>query len=367
MLTRWSNDLNNLIIEKHLFLPNDKILIAVSGGQDSMLLVTLLNHLQPFWNWQLAIVHCDHRWQSNSFTHSCQIYRLASVLKKPIYIIISTLTLMNENHARYWRYSNIYQICIKKNYTSISLGHTKSDKVETFFLNCLRGSGLKGLESIKWKRDLTIRTFIVIWYDDCDKGNFIETSNLYWSIYYFSLLKISKQPFYKVRPLLFLSRETIRIAIKKLKIPLCLDYTNYNIDFRRNRIRHQLIPYIKRYFNPQIEVALSNLTDIIHSDNIYLNAVTKSLCKQMKNIDDSKPYSIISLEFWQSLPIAIQRRVLIHLLCINSLNNCSFQEIEKVRLSINQIPKIQSYELVFESMLVQLTLHGSFLRIQNKI
>jgi tRNA(Ile)-lysidine synthase len=363
MLNRWSNIINDLIIEKGLFSPNEKILITVSGGQDSMLLLTLLTHLQPFWNWQLAILHCDHRWQSNSFIYASQIYRLAFIFKKPIYIVISTLNLINETNARLWRYSNIYQICKKNKYASISLGHTKSDKLETLLLNCLRGTGLKGLESIKWKCRVTVYPSIMIWYDKHHKGNFIKTSFLSWSKQFFCSLTYQKQQVYKVRPLLDLSRDNIRIAIQDCKIPLCVDYTNYNINFRRNRIRHQLIPYLKLYFNPKIELLLNCLSEIIHSDNIYLNAVIHCLCKSL--VHESKADYFLAVDYWQSLPIALQRRILLQLLSSESFHTCSFREIEKIRLTLNKV-STQSNELIFESKFVQLTLFGPKLRIQRK-
>lgn len=364
MLKRWSNVLNNLIIEKRLFSPNEKILISVSGGQDSMLLVTLLNHLQLFWNWKLAILHCDHRWQSKSFIHASQIYRLALVFKQPIYIVISTLNLINETNARFWRYSNIYQICTKNKYTSISLGHTKSDQLETLLLNCLRGTGLKGLESIQLKCRVTLYPSIMIWYDKHNKGNFIKTSFLSWSKHFFCSLRYQKQQVYKVRPLLSFSRDKIRIAIQQCKIPLCIDYTNYDINFRRNRVRHQLIPYLKLYFNPKIELVLSYLSEIINSDNIYLNAVINCLCKNL--MDESKADYLLSIDYWQSLPIALQRRMLLQLLSLESFHTCSFREIEEIRLTLNKVSGFQSDELIFESKLVRLTLFGPKLRIQKK-
>ena len=82
------SEINKAILERKLFSPADKILIAVSGGQDSMLLLTVLYRLRKVWNWHLGVIHCDHKWHKFSTNQAKQIYRITYNMKIKYFLSI---------------------------------------------------------------------------------------------------------------------------------------------------------------------------------------------------------------------------------------------------------------------------------------
>jgi tRNA(Ile)-lysidine synthetase-like protein len=146
--------INNLITERNLLQPNQRILIAVSGGQDSICILRILFQLKIKWNWKLGIIHCDHRWTSISKYQAEHVACLAVNLQINYHEGIAIESVQKEGRARIWRYNIIQTIAISYNYSAIITGHNASDRIETLLYNLTRGSGLHGLQAIKWKRYL---------------------------------------------------------------------------------------------------------------------------------------------------------------------------------------------------------------------
>lgn len=143
------------VFKHKLFLEEkNNILCAVSGGQDSILLVIILLHFEKKYNFNLQILYCHHFWQRTNFAALLLIWKLAFLFKIPIYVSLTEKSLMTENRAREWRHESYQRIISFSNCNKLSLGHTASDRIETAFWHLIRGSSLKGLISIEWEKKM---------------------------------------------------------------------------------------------------------------------------------------------------------------------------------------------------------------------
>jgi tRNA(Ile)-lysidine synthase TilS/MesJ len=148
--------INKIFIHKLFLTDENNILCAVSGGQDSILLCILLLHFEKKYNYNLQILYCQHFWQRTNFAALWLIWKLAFLLKIPLYIILTEKSLITENRAREWRQESYQRITAFSRCNQLSIGHTASDRIETAFWNLIRGSSLKGLTSIEWEKKMQI-------------------------------------------------------------------------------------------------------------------------------------------------------------------------------------------------------------------
>ena len=133
---------------RSLLPPASKILIAVSGGQDSLCLGQLLLDLSSKWNWQIAIAHCDHQWSTDAGIAE-RVAKVASVWQLQFYLKVADALQETEAAARTWRYQALLEIAQEKDFQYVVTGHTKSDRAETFLYNLIRGAGADGLAALK--------------------------------------------------------------------------------------------------------------------------------------------------------------------------------------------------------------------------
>ena len=125
-----------------------KILLAYSGGQDSTVLLTVFYILSRKWQFTIGVVYCNHRW-TNSNLGSVAVFEILQNLSLPFYFVDPKKTIQPEKIARDWRYSAFKTIYLNHGYDLILTGHTLSDCAETLILNLCRGSGLRGVCSLK--------------------------------------------------------------------------------------------------------------------------------------------------------------------------------------------------------------------------
>ena len=218
--TNWHHIFHKSILNNENFMPNGlNLLISVSGGQDSMALMTLLNDIKEHHNWSLNIWHGNHKWHNKSekFAKELENYCFQ---KNIIFYKDSAdkIDVSTEEKAREWRYKKLYEkaseISAKnnnKNKLYVVTGHTSTDNSETFLLNLARGSNFVGLGGIPSKRLLN-------------------------------------KDYFLVRPLMIFSRDDTTAICKKLKIPVWVDPTNSNIQIKRNLIRHKVIHELEEIY-----------------------------------------------------------------------------------------------------------------------
>ena len=225
--------LHQTLLKRRLLERNQRLLMAVSGGQDSLCLSKLLLDLQQKWGWELAIAHCDHRWRSDSEANANYVKHLAHEWQVPFYQQIAVQVTKSEAEARHWRYQALTTIALDMGYQYIVTGHTASDRAETLLYNLIRGSGADGLQSLTWQRPLTPAIQLV-------------------------------------RPLLEINRAETAQFCQDLQIAIWEDSTNRDLKYARNRIRHELIPYLQDHFNPQAQQALAQTAEILRAEVEYL-------------------------------------------------------------------------------------------------
>jgi tRNA(Ile)-lysidine synthase len=215
--------LEAFVSENNLFCKNDRILIALSGGVDSVVLA----HLMLKANYDIALAHCNfHLREEESNRDEAFVRSWAE--KNGVRLFVKefdTFAYMKENKlslemaARDLRYQWFDSLLKEYGFSYLATAHHLDDSIETFFINLLRGTGIAGLHGIQAKNDKIIR------------------------------------------PLLFASREEILSYAKKNSISFVEDSTNSETKFTRNKIRHNLFPVL-RELNPNFEFALKK--DIEH-------------------------------------------------------------------------------------------------------
>jgi len=221
----------------HLIKKGEKILVAVSGGPDSVALLYLLNHLKKELDLKLHIAHLDHKLRKDSYKDKEFVENLAKKLKIPITteeVEVKRLAKKGsiEEVARNIRLNFLFKVAQKIKADKIALGHNLNDQAETVLMRLLRGSGLYGLAGILPQKEI-------------------------------SGFKI-------IRPLIEISRREIEAFIKRKKIKPCSDITNFKDIYFRNKIRNRLIPFLEKNYNKNIKELLAHTAEIVGADYDYL-------------------------------------------------------------------------------------------------
>ena len=146
------NFLHQLVIKKKLLKSNQSIILAISGGQDSISLLFIFIQLKDQWNWKLSIIYCNHLWQKDSFYTMLHLFKLSYLLKVPLYLAVTLQKVLTEQKARNWRSLTFQRITGFYLFSVIVTGHSKSDRIETGFFNLFRGSGTQGVGSLNWTK-----------------------------------------------------------------------------------------------------------------------------------------------------------------------------------------------------------------------
>lgn len=243
-------------IEKFKMLNcNDRVIVAVSGGPDSVALLHLLNKVKKKWKLYLHLAHLNHMIRKKEAEGEMVFVKnLAGKLALPVTCrsvnvkdYAAEFGLSLEEAARNLRYDFLIQVAKENFATKIALGHNRDDQAETVLMRLLRGSGISGLCGMPMKRSL----------ENC-------------------LI---------IRPLIEVGRKEIINFLTRKKIPFCTDSSNLkNVHFR-NRVRNELFPFLENSFNPNIKEILINLSENLRDDFDFLSGYGqnkfKSLCAKI--------------------------------------------------------------------------------------
>ena len=220
--------------------------MAVSGGPDSLTLLLQLFNLKAKLGLTLHIAHVDHSLRKDSQSDALFVERWARKLDIPVSIIKLDPQLKQQKGSleeiyRQARLDFFVQTAGRIKADKVALGHNLDDQAETVLMRLIRGTGLSGLSGISVKRKIKNVIFI--------------------------------------RPLLETSRKEIEGFLKNKGVKPCIDSTNKEEVFFRNKIRHNLIPLLKKKYNHNIVDVLANLAESISYDYEYLDQAAKSQAK----------------------------------------------------------------------------------------
>ena len=264
------------IAAHRMLAAGDSVLIAVSGGADSVVLAHVLHTLAIDYRIRMAVAHLNHGLRRKDSDRDAEFAAdIARRLDLPFYVAKKDVRQFQQNAhlsleeaGRRLRYGFLDEICARYGYNKIAVGHHSNDNAELVLMNLLRGSGPLGLSGIAPVRD--------------DKV---------------------------VRPLIHLKRSEIEDYIAERKLTFVIDTSNADPSFRRNRIRHHLIPELEKSYNPAIIETLNRLATIMRAENLWFE---NSLSQDFNNCVAVKGPGTVSLDLdrFEGLAAAVKRRIL---------------------------------------------------------
>lgn len=240
----------NTIKEHGLIAPKDVVLAAVSGGPDSVALLEGLLRLREELSFSVTAAHLNHRLRGPDSDEDERFVR-SLVERRGVPLIVEARQVSQirekkggslEEIAREVRYAFLRRAAGKCGAKRIALGHNLDDNVETFLMNLIRGSGLRGLSGMPMLRR---------------EGRFVV-----------------------IRPLLQVTREEILSFLKKENLPYREDRSNRDTAYTRNRIRHVLLPLLEREYNPQIRRVLIETARRLREAEDAISALCEGLARE---------------------------------------------------------------------------------------
>jgi tRNA(Ile)-lysidine synthase len=254
--------------------PGATILVAVSGGQDSLALLHALLHLRERWQLKIHAAHFDHGLRGEeSAADADAVAALARDWSVPFTLgsrdvagAAKRLHSSVQETARNLRLNFLDQTAEKISADRIALGHTQDDRVESVLMNILRGAGIDGLRG---------------------------------------MLPVSGD---RVRPLIEVSRKETGDYCERHGLPVRVDPSNQSSKYTRNRIRHELLPMLEEEYNLSVRAALLRLAGLAEADSGFLQEEAgKWFDRAAANIEDGRV--VLSLGTLQAAPLAMKRRV----------------------------------------------------------
>jgi len=298
--TNWHHRLHKEFLNETNLIPESaNLLIAVSGGQDSMALMTLINDIKYQHYWTIHVWHGDHKWHKESTLFANQLKNYC--IKKEINFhsdIAEKEEILTEEKARNWRYKKLCQKVDELLIDGESIqnwyiltGHTSSDNTETFFLNLARGSNFNGLAGIANKRILN------------DKYTLI-------------------------RPILIFSRKETLSICETMKIPFWEDPTNNDLSIKRNQIRKNIIPYLEEIYPGSTKRINQFIKKMSHFKNEQkdLSRLALETCKNSEGLDR---------EIFKKLGPEAKSTLLNTFICEKSTKQINSKNIDELSIKIS--------------------------------
>ncbi len=271
-------ELFNSILQQNCFLkPKKTVLVGVSGGGDSLCLLDLLTRS----GYPVVVAHLNHGLRPEAAGDAEFVRRISEGLSLPFILgeadvndYAQRFGLSVEEAARHLRYTFLFENARQVGAQAVAVAHNADDQVETILMHFLRGSGLAGLRGM--------------WYWTLP-GPWSEEIPL-------------------IRPLLGTWREEIDAYLLEREIEPIEDKTNRDTRIFRNRLRHELIPYLASY-NPAIRRVLWRMGQVLDSENELLEGIVDSAWEETY-VDGGPGYVLFRYHALSIQPKAIQRRLI---------------------------------------------------------
>ena len=298
------------------------VVVGVSGGPDSLCLLHVLNRLRGDYGIKVHVAHLDHRIRGvESQEDAAFVAKLAEEWDLPATIeardvpkLARDSKLAIEEAARQARYSFLARVALAVGAKRIAVGHNADDQVETIVMHWLRGAGLAGLRGMLPLTELREMRLEAAWPDHPPLD-----------------LQL-------IRPLLEITRAEIEVYCQEHGLKPRFDRSNLDTTYYRNRLRHELIPYLETY-NPNIREVLRRSAWVISADYDFLQAELERVWPTVVSSESSEAITF-DLERWRALPTSQQRSTLreaVHRLR-RSLRNINWIHIENAVLALNEKP-----------------------------
>ncbi len=261
------------IIRYELLARGERVLIAVSGGPDSMALLEILYSLQKEFTLELFVAHYYHCLRPEALQEALFVKREAERRGLPFILGASPVRayacrekISLEAAGRELRYRFFERIAEELGLTKIALAHQADDLAEEVLLRFIRGAGRRGLAGIPVKRG----------------GIFI-------------------------RPLLMISRERILEFLEKEEIPYVEDPSNRDPRFLRNKVRHLLIPFLEKHFHKRVKECLKRTALLVAEEEEFLSCLA---LENLQKYGRKEKYTFhLSVKGLKNLPLALRRRI----------------------------------------------------------
>jgi tRNA(Ile)-lysidine synthase len=256
-------------IRRHAMLEGgETVLVAVSGGADSVSLLHLLTSLAPGWRLTLHVLHVDHQLRPDSARDAEFVQALGGRLGVPVEVATVTVSGRDslEAAARQARYAALDACADRIGAQRIALAHTADDQAETVLMRLLEGAGVRGLAGIPPVRGRLIR------------------------------------------PLIECRRVELEAELVSARIEWVEDPTNQDPKFLRNRIRHELLPLLEEAYNPEIARALVRVATLARD---AINALDRIATAELDRLGAWQEGAVtLQLEPLRALPRQVAAEVL---------------------------------------------------------
>lgn len=276
------------------------IVVAVSGGMDSVSLLDILYYLSTKYNFKLAVAHFNHKIRPNSDEDEEFVRQLADSYGLEFYYSSGKVKeyarkngMSIEVAARNLRYNFFEKTSRTIKADLLATAHNSDDNIETFFINLLRGSGLTGLSGIPEIRQLVKNVRII-------------------------------------RPLLNFSKADIKNYTYERKLKWKEDITNTWLEYTRNKVRLELIPFLRDKFNPAIGDNIMRVTSFLQgADEFISQNIVEFYNIVAENIENQK--IIVKIPLLNSYNRYIQGEIISYLIKKNfELEHLNFNQIESI-------------------------------------
>ena len=297
--------LENKVLETikkyQLIEKEDKLVIGVSGGPDSMALLHILLTLQEkeqIPSCTLLVAHVNHMLRKEAEEETayveefCRLHQIPCFVKRAkVEELAQKAKMGTEEMGRNIRYQFFEEVREKEKAQKIVTAHHANDNAETVLMNILRGSGTAGLKGIE------------------------------------PIRKNEKNVVF-VRPLLNCTKEEIYEYCKEKKLQPKIDKSNQENVYNRNKVRNILIPFLEKEWNPNIVATLNRLSELARQENQYLERQTQKAYEDMV-LEEGKDSIVLSLKKWNGQDFVIKSRVIRY--TINRLLGTT-KDIEKIHI-----------------------------------